>query len=162
MPEEKLNDIDIKLLQAFFQFKKLHHINNNQKNFKFKMPDDKYKNLKFSEYTLLFHIKKWTEDNPDGVSASELSSHMNLKPPTINPLLTNLEKVNLIMRKTDPTDRRINRIYLTEEGTQLFKDRKKAICDIFHGLADYLGEEKSNQLVQLMNEVYSYFADSKD
>jgi DNA-binding MarR family transcriptional regulator len=158
------NETDTKLLNAFIQFNNLHHFNvtRNQEFEKAHQHDEKYSHLKFSEYVLLFHIKQWLKINPLGVSSSEISSHMHVKPPTINPLLTNLEKANLIKRSTDPDDRRIVRITMTPEGINLAQDRQNEFCQKIHGLAIYLGEEKSIVLTELMNDVYSYFTQVKE
>jgi hypothetical protein len=137
------NETDTKLLNAFIQFNNLHHFNvtRNQEFEKAHQHDEKYSHLKFSEYVLLFHIKQWL---------------------TINPLLTNLEKANLIKRSTDPDDRRIVRITMTPEGINLAQDRQNEFCQKIHGLAIYLGEEKSIVLTELMNDVYSYFTQVKE
>lgn len=158
------NETDTKLLNAFMQFNNLHHFNvtRHQDFDKTHQPEEKFKNLKFSEYSLLFHIKLWSKFNSVGASSSELSSHMHVKPPTINPLLTNLEKLDLIKRSTDPDDRRIIRIALTPEGMKFTQDRENAFCQKIHGLAIYLGEEKSIVLSELMNDVYSYFTQAKE
>jgi DNA-binding MarR family transcriptional regulator len=118
----------------------------------------KHENLKFSEYVLLFHIRKWTQNNSNGASSSELSNHMHVKPPTINPLLLDLEKSGLIIRRKDPNDRRIIRINLTEEGLSHTKEVEKAFYFRIHELAQHLGPQKSNQLADLMDEVYEYFS----
>ncbi len=82
----------------------------------------------------------------DGVTATQLSADMGIKTPSINVVLSKLERKGLICRITDPDDRRFVLITLSEEGeakvTQFIKNAlrtgfrgsfpisalKKAIC----------------------------------
>lgn len=111
---------------------------------------------------MLFHIKEWSEQNPEGASSAELSSKMHVKPPTINPLLLNLENGNLIERKVDPSDRRILRITLTPEGVRLTNEIEKGFCIRMHGLVNYLGTEKSNKLIEILNEACTYLVQQNE
>lgn len=111
---------------------------------------------------MLFHIKAWSEKNPEGTSSAELSSKMNVKPPTINPLLLNLENEKLIERKVDPSDRRILRITLTPKGVQLTNEIEEGFCIRMHGLVSYLGTDKSNELITLLNESCAYFVQQNE
>lgn len=139
------------LIQAFLQFNKLYRFVGSEIN------ERKNKLIKFSEAILLFYISKSIKDKPEGISASELSVIMNVKPPTINPLLANLEKMGFISRKTDERDRRFVRFSLTEKGKAFVEEHKVTLFNKIHGLACYLGEEKSKELVKIMNDVFTYF-----
>lgn len=152
-------DTDTQLVRAFLQFNRLYRFSSHDIDGAGSLEaDDRFKKLKYSECLLLFYIRSAVKSKSDGVSATELSGMMNVKPPTINPLLTNLEKVGLIERKTDPNDRRFLRIKLSEDGMNLTTKYEQALFHKVHGLANFLGEEKSRNLIALMNDVYTYFS----
>jgi DNA-binding MarR family transcriptional regulator len=70
--------------------------------------------LTVEQWSILVHLWKY-----DGVSQQELSTRTFRDKPSITRLVDNLEKLLLVERKPSDTDRRINRIYLTEKGKAL-------------------------------------------
>jgi DNA-binding MarR family transcriptional regulator len=152
-------DIESKLAKAFLQFNKLHRFSKNETE-NSERNGSKF-NLRYSEFHLLFHIRYFSKLSTEGVTASEISARMQLKPPTINPLLSNLEKLGLIVRKQDKIDRRFVRIEMTPTGEQFILEHEAKWLEKIRGLSAYLGEKKSNDLVNLMNDVYNYFEENK-
>lgn len=151
-------DIETKLVKAFIQFNKLHRFSKLEaENSDPPACGGKNFNLRYSEFQLLIHIRYYCQSNPDGVTSSELSAHMGVKPPTINPLLSNLEKLELIVRKPDQFDRRFVRIEPTPVGVAFIKEHEERLLAKIRGLTQYLGEKKSSDLVNLMNDAYEYF-----
>ncbi|MGD9078757.1 MAG: MarR family transcriptional regulator [Desulfobacterales bacterium] len=55
----------------------------------------------------------------DGLKVIELSKKAGLEPSTMTGLLDRMERDELVERTTDPTDRRVLRIHLTEVGRQV-------------------------------------------
>lgn len=146
--EEKAGE---NLARAFMQFpylyrygKKPHHWQN-----------ESVSGLRMSDVMMLFTIK-YEQKKRDGVTATQLSADMGIKTPSINVVLSKLERKGLICRITDPDDRRFVRITLSEEGEEKVTHFKKCFEDRIHGLVSYLGIEKSDLLAELMNEVYEY------
>jgi DNA-binding MarR family transcriptional regulator len=70
--------------------------------------------LTVEQWSILVHLWKY-----DGVSQQELSNRTYRDKPSITRLVDNLEKLGLVERKESATDRRINRIYLTDAGKDL-------------------------------------------
>ena len=158
MTDFNYDDTDKRLTHAFLQFHNLYRFGKvNEKRKSLEECEKRHMHLKYSEYLLLFYIRSAMELKPDGVSASELSVTMNVKPPTINPLLSNLENHKLIERRTDQNDRRFVMIVLTPDGLNFTHEHEEKLFKRVHGLASYLGENKSNKLAELMNDVYNYF-----
>lgn len=154
-------DIETKLAKAFLQFNKLHRFSKYEtESSERNACNENNINLKYSEFHLLFFIRYYCQQNAEGVTASEISAHMRVKPPTINPLLTNLEKHSLIARTPDKKDRRYVRIEMTPDGERFIAEHEKKWLDKIRGLAAFLGKEKSEELVTLMNDVYHYFDES--
>ncbi len=56
--------------------------------------------------------------NP-GKSLKELSAHRGVQPATVTNMIDRMEKNGLVRRANDEKDRRVVRVYLTEEGERL-------------------------------------------
>jgi len=77
----------------------------------------------------------WDED---GLKANELGRRAGLEPSTMTGLLDRMEKDDLVKRKSDPLDRRANRICLTRAGvdSKFFTTKilsallEKVLCNI--------------------------------
>ena len=55
----------------------------------------------------------------DGLSQIEISKRLKIKPSTVAVSIQRLEKCNLIVRKPDKKDQRVQRVYKTEELIQI-------------------------------------------
>jgi DNA-binding MarR family transcriptional regulator len=71
-------------------------------------------NLTIEQWSVLYHL--WKED---GKSQQELCNATFRDKPSITRLVDNLEKLQLVKRVASPSDRRINRIYLTKTALKL-------------------------------------------
>ena len=151
--EKDLDKIAMDLIKAFIQFKKI-RIDESQIN-----AVGGCQNLKHSEVMLLFSVKEMRHDRPEGISVSDLSTHIGVKPPTITPIITSLEKRSLLSREIDSADRRIIRVRLTGQGEQFTDRAAKALIKRIKGLVNYLGVNKSTQLSELLNDVFVYMSD---
>lgn len=58
----------------------------------------------------------WEED---GRTQTEFCDKLDLKPATVTVMLKRMEKTGLLVRKADPSDLRVSRVYLTEKGRNL-------------------------------------------
>lgn len=113
-------------------------------------------NCKFSEIRVLFYIKKNNSEDARGVTISALSSMMDVTSPTVTPLIKSLESNGLVLRYNDQEDRRVVRVQLTETGEEVIRKAMRSYKERFQGLYHFLGEEKSVQLAELLEEVYQY------
>jgi DNA-binding MarR family transcriptional regulator len=143
--ERTTNPTEQKLLRAFMQFKKAEW---HQRSIEGCTP---------SEIRVLFCIKKSVGPNMHEIKVSEISKHLHVTAPSITQLLKGLEAHELIERRVDPTDRRAVGIQLTQKGERVTQKAEEAFFATFHDLIDYLGEEQSNQLAELLFRVFSYF-----
>ena len=89
--------------------------------------------ITIEQWSVLYHL--WKED---GKSQQELCNRTFRDKPSITRLVDNLEKLNLVKRVSSKEDRRINRIYLTEQAYALQEQTM--------GLA----EETLNEALQLV------------
>jgi len=69
-------------------------------------------------------------EEQEGVTHSELASHLHVTPATITKMLQRMEKAGLVERRPDTEDQRISRVYLTDAGRAILNDVKQAIATI--------------------------------
>src|SRR5690349_3981519 len=65
-----------------------------------------------------------------GLTQKDIADKLVLEGPTLIPIIDKLEKDELVIRKNDPKDRRINRIYLTSKANDLLNDTIKCVAQI--------------------------------
>ncbi|HZU00324.1 MAG TPA: MarR family transcriptional regulator [Ktedonobacteraceae bacterium] len=145
MEERTTNPTEQKLFRAFMQFKKAGW---HQRSIEGCTP---------SEIRVMFCIKRGVKPDAHEMKVSEISKHLHVTAPTITQLLKGLEAQGLIERRVDPTDRRAVGIQLTQKGERVTQKAEEAFFATFHGLIEYLGEEQSNQLAELLSQVSRYF-----
>jgi DNA-binding MarR family transcriptional regulator len=143
--ERTNNPTEQKLFRAFMQFKKAGW---HQRSIEGCTP---------SEIRVMFCIKKGVKPDTHDMKVSEISKHLHVTAPTITQLLKGLEAQGLIERRVDPSDRRAVGIQLTQKGERVTHKAEEAFSTTFHGLIEYLGEEQSNQLADLLSQVSRYF-----
>ena len=112
---------------------------------------------KHSEIRVLFCIKNGAKPDTHTMKVSEISKALHVTSPTITQLLKGLEANGLIERHIDPADRRSVDVRLTEKGEMVTRRAWKAFSTSLYGLIEYLGEEQSNQLVEILPKVFRYF-----
>jgi DNA-binding MarR family transcriptional regulator len=110
-----------------------------------------------SEIRVLFCIRKFKNQQTGEIKVSEISKRLYVTSPTITQLLKGLEVQGLIERRVDTVDRRSIGIVLTKKGENVAQQAMDMLVASMHGLVDYLGEEQSNQLIELLSRVFYYF-----
>jgi DNA-binding MarR family transcriptional regulator len=80
-----------------------------QKNFKQSGVD-----ITIEQWSVLYHL--WKED---GLSQQQLCDATFRDKPSITRLVDNLEKLGLVKRMADKTDRRVNKVFITPEAQKL-------------------------------------------
>jgi DNA-binding MarR family transcriptional regulator len=112
-----------------------------------------------SEIRVLFCIKKGMNPSTPEMKVSEISKQLHVTSPTVTQLIKGLEANGLIERNVDPIDRRAVGITLTEKGEKVAQKAAEAFSASIHGLIEYLGEEQSNQLAELLSRVSRYYSE---
>ena len=143
--EKNSNPTAQKLMKTFMQFNKVEW---HQRSIAGCTP---------SEIRLLFCIRKGAKPDTPDMKVSEISKRLHVTSPTITQLLKGLEANGLIERHIDPTDRRAVGITLTEKGEMVTQQAADAFSASIDGLIEYLGEEQSNQLAELLSRVFRYY-----
>jgi DNA-binding MarR family transcriptional regulator len=114
-----------------------------------------------SEIRVLFCVQRSTAPGTGEIKVSEISKLLQVTSPTVTQLLKGLEKNGLIERRIDPVDRRAVGIRLTEKGEEVTRQATEAIAASLNGLIEYLGEEESRQLVEILSKVFRYFSEQE-
>ncbi len=110
-----------------------------------------------SEIRVLFCIKRAMKPDASQLKVSEISKLLHVTPPTVTQTIKSLEASGLVERTSDPSDRRVVGITLTKKGDLVVVQAADTFASSLHGLMEYLGEEQSNQLAELLTKVVRYY-----
>jgi len=95
-------------------------------------------------------VSLWQED---GLKVIDLGRRAGLEPSTMTGLLDRMERDGLVERRTDPADRRVLKIFLTESGVKA-RDTVVAIVDrTLAGIFSCVDEKEIEALKALMRRV---------
>nr|WP_205762627.1 MarR family transcriptional regulator [Aneurinibacillus aneurinilyticus] len=100
------------------------------------------------QYALLHLL--WEKDGQHG---AELGERMRLDSATITGLLDRLTHSELVERRPDPKDRRMNRIHITEKGRTLEKKLKKEMEDINRTILANFTQEEADVLKNMLSRL---------
>lgn len=152
--EEKLSEALIKTFMQFGRLRMEEALKNHMEH--------RHHRIKRSEMMLLLSLEYKEEEFPDGISVSDISHILRVKPPSITGVMTELEQKEMIERTVDASDRRVVRVKMTDSGRKFINDHKQCMVQQVEGLVNYLGKEKAAALIELMDETYQYFKDRKN
>ena len=85
-----------------------------------------------------------------GMIQQELVSHLLMTKGNVGALLDRLENIGLVERRTDPNDRRANRLHLTETGYNLMTGLISTHRDFIYSLFRPLSHEQRQELQSLL------------
>ncbi len=79
----------------------------------------------------------WDEE---GLTHNELALRLNVTPATMSRTLQRMEKAGFVVRKPDPDDQRVSRVYLTDHGRAVQAQVQQALqrveADTFAGFTE--------------------------
>jgi len=113
-------------------------------------------NMSRSEYELLGILVMRMEENQNALSVSEISNFLQITPAAVTHMLNPLEENGLIERLKDPNDRRVVLIGVTPKGLEIAQELMVEVQQTLTSLIDYLGEDDSQKLIDLMKKVIEY------
>ncbi|EKE32148.1 MarR family transcriptional regulator [Salimicrobium jeotgali] len=100
-----------------------------------------------------FVALQWVSDEM-GITIGTISSKMHLAHSTTTDMIDRLEKLGVVERKKDETDRRVVRVYILPEGEKVIREvidkRRAYLKDLFHEV----DEEELQEFRTLMKHVY--------
>lgn len=101
------------------------------------------------QYTVLSVIRRYS-----GLSSAELSRRFFVAPQTMGPILTQLEKRGLILRKENPENRRLLAISLTPEGETLLTECHRLIDGIEREIFGELDDATLQHFRETLHRIY--------
>lgn len=93
----------------------------------------------------------------DGLKVTEIARAAGLETSTMTGLLDRMERDGLVTRTADPADRRILRIYLTEEGKRMrgpvIAETCRVLDELFEGVPEEHLELVKTTLARVLSKV---------
>lgn len=107
------------------------------------------------EFAAMQVIRRFQKEHPDagGISAAQLAGELYCSPPALSRILRELEEKGLVLRETDPENRRKARIRLTGKGEEARRKGCALAAAYFDGVLARMGEEKMLQFLSLWKEL---------
>jgi DNA-binding MarR family transcriptional regulator len=89
----------------------------------------------------------------DGLKVVALGRQAGLEPSTMTGLIDRMEKSGLVYRNADPNDRRIQRVYLTEDGKAVEKLTMESIDQVLLKIFNGISGQELSQTMDLLKRV---------
>jgi DNA-binding MarR family transcriptional regulator len=93
----------------------------------------------------------------DGLSQNELAFLTIRNKSSLTRLLSKMEKKNHIIRKQSKEDKRINQVYLTAFGKEIFKKSKPAIKEMINATEQNISDSEKQQIIKILKKVQQNF-----
>ncbi len=110
------------------------------------------------EYDLLVMLAINLERDIQALSVTDLSNLLKITPAGVTHLLNPLEDLGYIARLSDPNDRRVVLIGLTDKGDALAEKLISQVQEKLIGLVHHLGEADSKELIHLMSKMIEFLS----
>ena len=98
-----------------------------------------------SQWWVLVHLYR-----RDGLVQAELAEILEIERPTLGRLLDRLENKGWLRRQADPKDRRVKRVYLTDEVKPAMKSLRRITADLRQQVLEGLNKDEREQLVDTL------------
>ena len=96
---------------------------------------------------MLIHIHE------EGTAVSQLASLLGVKSTSLSRMLANMEKLGLVYRQTDPSDKRSVKVFLTDSGKEKRQFAKKVVRKFNEYLNSNICEEERIQLIDSLKKI---------
>ena len=101
---------------------------------------------------IIFHLA-----HSDGITQLELSKLVHLSPPTVSVTLKKMEEEGFVLRKSDETDMRQTKVFLSEKGRAVDENIRKSFNSINEQTVKGLSEKEMQTLKELLVKVRKNF-----
>lgn len=115
----------------------------------------KFMNNRLKDYEIygaMYMILNYVERNP-GTTQDAIVLDLSINKCTIARRTKRLEELSYLYRKTDPTDRRQNNLYLTEKGQKIVPVIRQNLRTWSEMISSKLSEEEKETLVTLLDKL---------
>ena len=102
-----------------------------------------------------YQVLMFFADNPENNTARDLCRMMSMKTGIVSVAIEQLASAGLVERRTDPGDRRIQRIFLTEQAAPVVKEGREIRRRFLDRLKQGMSEEEFVQYFNLTMKLRS-------
>ena len=102
------------------------------------------------------------ENGQDSVPLKQLEGYFDLSQATVAGLVARMERKKILYGFTDPDDRRIKRVSITDEGKAICAASKLRMQEYERWLLKSLDEDEQEELHRLLNKIYIDIIDRKE
>jgi DNA-binding MarR family transcriptional regulator len=95
----------------------------------------------------------FTLERYEGMSNSGMAKFLDITPATMTNKIKRMEKAGLVIRKRDPKDERISRIYMTEKGRGIMNQLKTSMGEIDKTLLKGFDEDEVEDVRKKMQRI---------
>ncbi|MDV7188368.1 MarR family transcriptional regulator [Lutibacter sp. TH_r2] len=113
-----------------------------------KILKDKNINLTREQFVILKLLKK-----NNGIPQHDLAFITESDKTSLSRLISNMEKNNLLIRKSTKEDKRIKNVYLTEFGLEIFKITEPIILESIQKFQKGITDNEINQAIQTISKL---------
>lgn len=89
----------------------------------------------------------------DGMTHSELAQKMRISPAAVTKVIKRMEQLQYVLRKPDPDDERVSRVYLQESGTALITELRSSLFEFDEILFSDFSEDDLQNFQELLNRI---------
>lgn len=94
----------------------------------------------------------------DGMSQSDLADTLHLSRPRVTSILQALEKAGSVRREVDAVDKRVTRVFLTDEGRRQEMDNRAAFEEYISETIGRLADTDKSELARILDELSGHIA----
>jgi len=100
--------------------------------------------------------------NQDGLNQNELAFLTIRNKSSLTRLLTKMESKNYITRKQSKEDKRINRVYITLLGREIFQKTKPVMGALIKRMEKNISESEKHQIIKILKKIQLNFNSNKE
>ncbi|AXT56799.1 MarR family transcriptional regulator [Aquimarina sp. MMG015] len=98
----------------------------------------------------------------DGQSQNDLAFITHRDKTSMTRLVNTMESKNLVVRKSDENDRRVNRIFLTDYGKEVIEKVTPIMYDLIPAVQESLSNEEIENLIGTLKKIKAKIAEIAD
>lgn len=140
-PQRKFEDAPLG-----YKFKRIHEMFRARMNVDMKESD-----LTFSQMEILFYLEKHSDH---AINQQELCDAVQVSHPTMIGLINRMEEKDLVVRRTDPLNRRSRYIEMTQKSQEILRQTKERRHRNDRMLVKGFTDEETKELNRLLGMVY--------
>jgi len=119
-------------------------------------------NITDLEARVLYNVNHYKQKHEVGINIRDLKNKLNVSSPTVSQVINDLEKRDIVKRVHDSHDKRVTRVEVSKIGSLELKKAFDIVEERFVNLSMHLGEEKSKQLIEILNQMITYFTQGEN